>query len=365
MNHMLDSNNYCVVLAGGIGTRLWPLSRKGLPKQFIDFKNDGNTLLKDTIRRVQRLFPKENIVVSTNLDYSDEAIRQLPELDPKQILREPSLKGTAPCALLAAYHIRAINPDANILVVPSDLKIVDEDDYLEIVRNGMAFVQNHYGILTIGTKPTRPETRFGYIQADEEVLDGMHKVRTFTEKPEEKFARIFVESGEFYWNSGVMMWNVNSFIEIARECLPGMVEQFDIVFDSSHDRDCRRKLLYSVYDAFPRLSLDYGILEKSDHVYVEMGNFRWNDIESWDLLYDYFEKDQNSNAVGSERSQLYNSSGNMVLSTDGRKLVVIDGLSDYLVVDTDDVLLICKRDNEEDFKRYVNDVMMKYGEKYR
>lgn len=362
---MLDSNNYCVVLAGGIGTRLWPFSRKGLPKQFLDFNNDGNTLLKDTVRRVKKLFPVENIIVSTNLDYSDEVMRQLPELEPCQVLREPTLKGTAPCALLAAYHIRDINPNANIVVVPSDLKIIDEDDYLEVVRRGMEFVDRNFGILTIGIKPTRPETRFGYIQADEEQLDGMFKVRTFTEKPEEKFARIFVESGEFYWNSGVLMWNVNSFLEIANECIPEIASQFENIFSKNHTRDSRRSLLYSVYDAFPRLSLDYGILEKSEHVYMEMGNFRWNDIESWDLLHDYCAKDEQANAVNTENHQLYNCGGNMVVSNNKEKLVVIDGLSDYLVVDTEDVLLICKRDNEDDFKRYVNDVMMKYGEKYR
>lgn len=361
---MLGSDNYCVVLAGGFGTRLWPLSRKGMPKQFLDFNNDGETLLKTTVRRMRRIFPEENIIVSTNLDFYDDVCSQLPDLNPLQVLREPVMKGTAPSVMLSAYHIRDINPNANILIVPSDLVINDDEPYMKVIERGMQFVQDNPGILTVGIKPTRPETRFGYIQADELVQDGFYSVRAFTEKPEESFAQVFVDSGEFFWNSGILMWNVNSFIDIARECLPEMVAQFDTIFNTMHNRDARRNLLYSVYEAFPRISTDYGILEKTDKVFMTIGDFSFNDIESWDLLYDYCAKDGNGNVLGIKNFQVYNSNNSMLLCQNEKKLVVIDDLSDFLVVDTDDVLVICRRDNETDFKKYINDAMLKYGEKY-
>lgn len=361
---MLGSDNYCVVLAGGFGTRLWPLSRKGMPKQFLDFNNDGNTLLKDTVHRLLKIFPKENIIVSTNLDFYEDVCKQLPELDPHQVLREPVMKGTAPCILLATYHIRAMNPNASILVAPSDLVIMDEKPYMDVIERGMEFVSANSGVLTVGIKPSRPETRFGYIQIDEQKTDSIYSVRTFTEKPEESFAKVFVESGEFFWNSGILMWNVNSFLEIARECQPDMVAQFDSIYDSQHDRDARRSLLYSVYEAFPRLSIDYAILEKTDKVFMATGEFRFNDIESWDLLYDYCAKDENGNVLGMYNKQIYNCHNSMFLCNKEKKLIVIDDLSDFLVVDTDDVLVICRKDKETDFKRYINDAMLKYGEKY-
>lgn len=361
---MLGQDNYCVVLAGGFGTRLWPLSRKGMPKQFLDFNNDGHTLLRETVERMMSIFPKENIIVSTNLDFYEDVCAQLPELNPLQVLREPVMKGTAPSIMLATYHIHDINPNANMLVVPSDLVIMDEEPYKKVIEKGMAFVQRNDCILTVGIKPTRPETRFGYIQIDEEKEDGIYRVRTFTEKPEESFAKVFVDSGEFYWNSGILMWNVNSFKDIAQKTIPDMVAQFNRIYDTQHNRDERRNLLYSVYEAFPRISIDYGILEKTDKVCMAIGDFRWNDIESWDLLYDYCGKDENGNVLGMYNYQVYNCQNSMFLCNKEKKLVVIDDLSEFLVVDTDDVLVICRRNNETDFKRYINDAMLKYGEKY-
>ncbi len=361
---MLGSDFYCVVLAGGFGTRLWPLSRKGLPKQFLDFNGDGSTLLKTTVGRMSGIIPKENIIVSTNLDFYEDVLSQLPDLEPHQVLREPVMKGTAPSIMLAAYHIRDINPNANVVVVPSDLVIMDEEPYRQTIVDGLNFVSENDGLLTVGIKPTRPETRFGYIQADDRQVDGMNKVRAFTEKPEESFAKIFVESGEFFWNSGILMWNVNSFIEIAGECLPDLEAQFNVIFDSAHNRDARRGLLYSVYEAFPHISIDNAVLEKTDKVYMATGNFQWNDIESWDLLYDYCRKDNSGNVIGTTNNQTYNCNGSMVLCNNDKKLIVVDGLNDFLVVDTDDVLVICPRDKEVDFKKYLNDAQIKFGERY-
>lgn len=362
---MAGKDFYCVVLAGGFGTRLWPLSRKGMPKQFLDFNNDGTTLLSKTVGIMKEIVPKENIIVSTNLDFYEDVCKQLPDLNPLQVLREPVMKGTAPSLALAAYHIRDLNPDANVVVVPSDLVITEEKPFGEVIGRGLEFVKSHEGILTVGIKPTRPETRYGYIQVDDDrVIDGMYGVKTFTEKPEDSFAKLFVDSGEFYWNSGVLMWNVNSFIDIMRSCLPEVSAQFDRIFDTLHNRDSRRNLLYAVYEALPHISVDYGLLEKTDKVFMATGSFKWNDIESWDLLYDYCSKDENGNVLGMYNSQIYNCHNSMFLCNKEKKLVVIDDLSDFLVVDTDDVLVICHRDKETDFKKYINDSLLKYGEKY-
>lgn len=361
---MLGTDNYCVVLAGGLGTRLWPLSRKEMPKQFIDVTKDGSSLLMKTVARMRKIFPLENIIVSTNIDYYDTVCSQLPYLNHLQVLREPVMKGTAPSLLLSAFYIRDINPNAKVLVVPSDMLIMDEEPYCDVITKGMEFVDNNNGILTIGIKPTRPETRFGYIQIDEEQLDDMYKVRTFTEKPEESFARVFVESGEFYWNSGILMWNVDTFIDTASTYLPEMVEQFNRLFDSQHNRDERRNVLYSVYETLPKISIDYGLLEKAENVYMALSSFGWNDIESWDLLYDCREKDDKNNVLGAENVQAYDCKGNLLIENNNNKLVVLDNLNDYLIVDTEDVLVICRRDNEADFKKYVNDAMIKHGNKF-
>lgn len=358
---MLGNDNYCVILAGGAGTRMWPLSRKGLPKQFVDFFKDGNTLLKQSVAHMEKIIPRENIIVATNIAYYDLVREQLPDLNPVQILREPAMKGTGPSFVMAAYHIRDINPNAKVVVLPSDTQILDEESYFDTIERGMAFVGKHDMLLTVGIRPTHPETRYGYIQIDDEITDGMYRVRTFTEKPEESFARLFVESGEFYWNSGVLMWNAEAFIRTAARFLPEVTSQFERIYSTCHNRDARRNRLYAFYEAFPHVSIDYALLEKAENVYMTMGTFKWNDIESWDLLYDVSSRDDNGNAIIADHTLTYDCSGNLVIeNSKARKLVVLDGMKDLLVIDTDDVLVICNRKNEQAFKKYLNDVKVSH-----
>lgn len=360
---MLNNDNYCVILAGGAGTRMWPLSRRRLPKQFVDFFKDGNTLLKQAVARMEKIIPKQNIIVATNISYYDVVREQLPDLDPQQILREPAMKGTGPSFVMSAYHIRDLNPNAKVVVLPSDVQIMDEESYFDTIEKGMAFVDRHDILLTVGIRPTHPETRYGYIQIDEEIENDIYKVRTFTEKPEANFARLFVESGEFYWNSGVLMWNAETFIRTAAAYLPEVTTQFEMIYSSCHNRDARRNRLYAFYEAFPHVSIDYALLEKADNVYMAMGSFKWNDIESWDLLYDVSRHDDDGNAVIADDVLTYDSSGNLIIENSaGRKLVVVDGMSDMLVVDTDDVLLICNRHNEQALKKYLNDVKVSHSD---
>jgi len=361
---MLEKDCFCLILAGGQGTRLWPLSRKSLPKQFVDVYDDGEPLIKRVYRKMRKIFRKENIYVSTNISYAETVQEQLPDLDPRQIIREPVMKGRALSMTMGAFFIQELNPDAKVLTVPSDLRIKDEGLYLETITRGMQFVASHDVLLTIGVTPDRPDTRYGYIQVEDENTDGMFKVRSFTEKPEEQFAKVFFESGEFYWNSGILIWNLPTFMKTVSQLLPVPAEQIRHIFEQHKDRDERRAILYSCYAALPHISANQALLERSDNVYMAKGDFRWSDIESWDLLYDECRKDKSANVVRAKVNQIYNSNCNIFIENQPDKLVVIDGLNDFLVIDTDETLLICPRNRENEIKQYINDIKLKTGDKY-
>lgn len=359
----MDSNNYCVIMAGGIGSRFWPQSRVKYPKQFVDFFGMGRSMLRQTYERFAHIVPLKNIIISTNADYSDIVRQQLPELPVEQILREPAHRGTAPSMAFAAYHIRTLNPNANIVMAPSDQLILDETLFVSDMHKALDYVSQHPHLLTIGIKPTYPETRYGYIQVSGEIEDGFSKIKTFTEKPQEDFARIFVESGEFYWNTGLFVWNVNTIIDTMMAMLPDMAARLGDIFACEPNRDKRREALYECYESFPNISVDYAVIERALNVYMQIGSFGWADVGRWDDVYRYSSKDSDGNVVRSGRIAYYNCHNNLVSAAEN-KLVILQDLEGYLVNDTDDVLVICKKDEDDDFKKFRNDVLLKYGEFY-
>ena len=359
----MEKNNYCVIMAGGIGSRFWPQSRVKQPKQFVDFFGMGKSMLRHTYERFLRIVPKENIIVSTHLDYSNQVREQRPELPVEQILHEPAHRGTAPSMAFAAYHIRTINPDANIVMAPSDQLILDEDKFVADMKKALAYVAEHNCLVTVGIRPTHPETRYGYIQASGDEIDGFTKVKTFTEKPEFDFARLFVESGEFFWNTGLFVWNVKTIVSTMKQLIPDMNNRLDLIFTEEPNRDKRRAALYDCYESFPNISVDYAVIERASNVYMQIGSFGWADVGRWDDVYRYSSKDVHGNVVKSGHAELYNCHNNLI-SADPKKLVIIQDLEGYLVNDTEDVLVICKRDEDDDFKKFRNNAFLKHGEEY-
>lgn len=356
------NHNYCVIMGGGIGSRFWPFSRKDLPKQFLDFFGTGRSLLQQTFDRFKKVVPTNQILIVTNAMYAALVKEQLPEIGDEQILLEPCRRNTAPCIAWASYHIRALDPEANIVVAPSDHLILKEEEFLDVVSKGLQFVANSGHLLTLGIKPNRPETGYGYIQIAQQVGDNFYKVKTFTEKPELELAKVFVESGEFYWNSGLFLWNVNSIITAFESLLPDLANKMcrgEGLFATPQEK----QFIDENFPACPNVSIDYGIMEKANNVYVSLGDFGWSDLGTWGSLYDLSPKDREGNVVLKCHSMLYNCQNNIVAMPQ-EKLVVIDGLEGYLVAESENVLLICRKDEEHAIRKYVNDAQVKLGEEY-
>lgn len=359
---LANKDKFCVIMGGGIGSRFWPFSRKTLPKQFLDFFGTGRSLLQQTFDRFKKVIPMRNILVVTNDAYADLVKEQLPELCDDQILLEPMRRNTAPCIAWASYHIRALNPNASVVVAPSDHLILKENEFLEAIERGLAFVAQSDRLLTLGIKPNRPETGYGYIQIDEPAGENFYKVKTFTEKPELELAKVFVESGEFYWNSGLFLWNVNSIIKAGERLLPELAAKM-VRGKNVYGTPQEKRFIDEIFPACPNVSIDIGIMEKADNVYVSLGDFGWSDMGTWGSLYELAPKDHAQNVTLKCRSLIYNSRDNIVVLPEN-KLAVIDGLEGYLVAESDNVLLICKKDEEQAIRNYVNDTQIKLGEEF-
>lgn len=345
-------------MGGGIGSRFWPFSRETHPKQFLDFFGTGRSLLQSTFDRFSQIIPVENIFIVTNDSYADLVKVQLPELKDDQILLEPTRRNTAPCIAFASYHIHAINPNANIVVAPSDHLILKEAHFLENIKLGLDFVKNSPSLLTLGIKPSRPEIGYGYIQSDEPGKGDFQKVKAFTEKPNYELAKVFFESGEFFWNSGIFVWNVKTILDAFHKYLPEITTRFD---KGVHlfNTEAEKAFIDEQFPVCPNISIDYGIMEKTDNVYMLCADFGWSDLGTWGSLYDLSDKDENENATLKCNSLFYESHNNMVTLSDG-KLAVVQGLDDYIIAESDNVLLICKKTEEQRIKQFVTDVKLKY-----
>lgn len=352
--------NYCVIMAGGIGSRFWPLSTADRPKQFIDILGIGKTLLQLTFERFNRIIPAENILVVTSDKYKSLVKEQLPQLNDSQILLEPIRRNTAPCIAYATYKILSTCPTANIVVAPSDHLILKEDLFLNEIDKGLQFVGEKEVLLTLGILPSRPETGYGYIQVngktDFNQFDNLFKVKTFTEKPDRAMAQVFIDTGEFYWNSGIFVWSATAIQKAFEKYLPDVIALFDNGKKLINTTD-ERSFINKTYSECPNISIDYGIMEKADNVYVLTADFGWSDLGTWGSLYENHPLDTRGNAVAGAKTFLYDTEG-CIVNLPADKTAVIQGLKDYIVVESQKTMLICRKDDEQQIRQFVADVML-------
>lgn len=359
----MNKNNYVAIMAGGIGSRFWPISRTDYPKQFLDILNTGRTLIQSTFDRFAKFIPLENIYVVTFEQYKDIVALQLPELSVENILCEPSRKNTAPCVAFISYKLAQLNPNANLICAPSDHLISDEAGFIKICNDALQFTENIKALLTLGIKPTHPNTGYGYIQYDQQpVGNNVFKVKTFTEKPDLELAKTFIASGDFLWNAGIFVWQVKNIIKAFEKHLPEIAEVFETEktqFNTPEEKNAIER----IYPLCVNISIDYGIMEKAENVYIIPSSFGWSDLGTWASTYENLEKDYLGNAVAGNNVMIIDATNNMVHEGNG-KLIVLQGLDEFVVVDTADVLLICKKNKEQEIKEYVAEIKRNKGDKY-
>ena len=359
-----EKNNFCVILAGGRGQRLWPASRKEHPKQFMDFFGTGRTMLQTTFERFVRILPKENIYICTCKEYLQLVKDQLSELPEANIMVEPIHRNTAPSVAWATMRVLRRNPEANIIITPSDQLVLDENSFYHSVNVGIGYVSENDVLLAMGVKPTRPEPGYGYIQlGDLSCKPEVYKVKSFTEKPERDFAKMFMESGEFYWNTGIFISNARHLIETFKGVFPTVLRNLNVENPNYTDED---ELAYveANYPRYPNLSLDYAILEQSRNVFVMKCDFGWADMGTWHAIYEAMSKVQDDNVVLDSQVEMEDCHNNIIKLPKGR-LGVFSGLEGYIVAEQDNVLMICKKgDSSALVKKYANEVQIKYGDEF-
>lgn len=350
-------------MAGGIGSRFWPMSRANHPKQFLDILGTGKTMLQQTFERYNKMVPAENIFIVTAREYVSKVKEQLPEIPEANILAEPSRKNTAPCIAYVAFKLHQINPDALMIAAPADNLILDDQAFLETTVTALNFIDHINALVTIGIKPTHPNTGYGYIQHDDlEAAPGIYKVKTFTEKPNLELAKTFIDSGDFLWNAGIFTWKVKNLINAFEQYLPEMHEVFVAERDNFNTPE-EVAAVERIYPQCTNISIDFGIMEKAENVYVIPASFAWSDLGTWNSAWHNMEKDYFHNAVAGDQVMVFDTKNTMV-HVPNNKLVLLQGMEDYIVVDTQDVLLICKRDKEQEIKDYLAEVKRNKGDKY-
>jgi len=349
-------NNYCIIMAGGIGSRFWPMSTAEKPKQFLDILGVGKTLLQQTYERFANICPPENIFIVTNRQYCDLVKDQL-QVSDKQVICEPIRRNTAPCIAYASYKIAQLNPNANLVVAPSDHLILKEAEFEDIINLAFNKSKKENCLITLGIKPSRPDTGYGYIQfieAEKEDNPLIKKVKTFTEKPNLKLAKEFISSGDFYWNSGIFIWSVHSILAAMESFLPevndlfkGGVEKYNTPEESD--------FIETTYQQCKNISIDYGIMEKANNVFVVLSDFGWSDLGTWGSLYDNLSKNGKDNAVIGKQVFMYDSN-NCIVNIPDEKLVILQGLDNYIVVESNNTLLVCKKEDEQKIKEMVSKI---------
>ena len=359
----MNKQHFVAIMAGGIGSRFWPMSRQNFPKQFLDILGTGKTLVQDTYNRFANFIPAENIYIVTSAEYKDIIKKQLPQLPEENILCEPSRKNTAPCIAYIAYKLNQKHPKGNLICAPADHLITDTTGFTKVCLEAMSFVNKHNAFITLGITPSYPNTGYGYIQHEQQpVTDNVYKVKTFTEKPNTELAQTFIASGDFLWNAGIFVWQVQNIVKAFEKYLPEMAEVFaaeKMLFNTEKETEAVER----IYPQCTNISIDFGIMEKADNVYIIPSSFGWSDLGTWNSAYENMHKDYLENAVSGNHVIVFDSYKNMI-HAEKNKLVVMQGLEDYIVVDTKDVLLICKKEKEQEIKEYVAEVKRNKGEKY-
>ncbi len=360
---MQNKHHYVAIMAGGIGSRFWPMSRTAYPKQFLDVLNTGKTLIQWTYERYTQFIPAENIFIVTSEEYVDIVKTQLPLLPVQNILAEPSKKNTAPCIAYISFKLAQIDPNATFIVAPSDHLILEQENFQKIVEKALDFVSNINALATLGIKPSNPNTGYGYIQYEGlEVSNGVYKVKTFTEKPTQEIAESFLASGDFLWNAGIFAWKASTILKAFEKYQPEMFELFDqekANFNTSNEKQAIEK----IYPQCTNISIDIAIMEKASNVYVLPSSFGWSDLGTWNSAYENMEKDYFGNAVASDNVIVIDATKCMI-NAPKDKLVVVQGVDDFIIVDTKDVLLICSKEKEQSIKEYVAEVKRHKGDKY-
>jgi len=358
----MNKNYYAILMAGGVGSRFWPVSTSEYPKQFHDMLGTGDTLIQKTFHRLSTLIPKENIFILTNERYNDLVFEQLPEVTKRQVVLEPAMRNTAPCILYASLKIQKENPDALMIVAPSDHWIEDEAAFSENVQQAFDFCASNDALMTLGIQPAFPNTGYGYIEYDKASGETIKPVDQFREKPDYETAKSFLAQGNFLWNAGIFMWSASSVVKAFQNNQPELYRLFEQgipVYNTEAEED----FISDNYGKSENISVDYALMEKSTNVYVIPATFDWNDLGTWGSLYDKLDKDESQNAVVNARALTEDASGNMIRTKDN-KIVVVDGLKDYIIVDKDEVLLIFPKKKEQDIKSVLQNVKQKFGENY-
>jgi mannose-1-phosphate guanylyltransferase len=352
-------------MAGGVGSRFWPMSRTTFPKQFHDILGTGQTLIQMTFERLLKICPRENILIVTNVNYKKLVLEQLPGISEDQVLTEPYMRNTAPCIAYANFRIQAQNPNASIVVAPSDHLITKEDEFVKTIEIALEQTRETGNLMTLGIKPSRPDTGYGYIQFEdfeEAVDDRVKEVVTFTEKPDITLAKNFLASGDFYWNSGIFVWTLEAIQRSFSKHLPDIYEAFQAGMGKYNTSD-EEEFITNTYSTCENISIDYGVMEKAKNVNVVLSDFGWSDLGTWGSLYTHVPQVDHKNAVIGKNVMLYNCVNNMV-NVPKEKLVVLQGLNGYIVVESNDTLLVCKKEDEQKIKTMVQDIKIEKGDKY-